>query len=68
MYPGTYQYKLIIDGNWTYSADHFTVQDGSSINNLLEVGAICKENVSSINDLLVGALLKEQMVMLLLTI
>jgi len=37
MYPGTYQYKFIIDGNWTYSADHFTTQDGNCINNLLEV-------------------------------
>ncbi|KAF5840147.1 protein-tyrosine phosphatase-like protein [Dunaliella salina] len=37
MYPGTYQYKFIIDGNWTYSADHFTTQDGNCVNNLLEV-------------------------------
>ena len=38
MYPGSYQYKFIIDDNWTYSADHLTTQDGTCINNLLEVG------------------------------
>jgi hypothetical protein len=37
LYPGKYQYKLIVDGSWTYSADHPTATDGSNINNVLEV-------------------------------
>jgi len=37
LYPGKYQYKLIVDGNWTYSADHPTAKDGDNINNTLEV-------------------------------
>jgi hypothetical protein len=28
LYPGKYQYKLIVDGNWTYSADHPTAKVG----------------------------------------
>ena len=35
--PGSYPYKLVIDGNWTYSADHPTTQDGDNINNVLDV-------------------------------
>ncbi|GFR41929.1 hypothetical protein Agub_g2722 [Astrephomene gubernaculifera] len=35
--PGKYPYKFIVDGHWTYSADHPTVQDGNNINNVLEV-------------------------------
>lgn len=37
--PGTYQYKFIVDGNWTYSMDHPYVQDGNNINNVLTVAA-----------------------------
>lgn len=37
LYPGVYQYKLIVDGEWTYSIDHPTMQDGNNINNTLEV-------------------------------
>mmetsp|Transcript_2128 Transcript_2128/g.3418 ORF Transcript_2128/g.3418 Transcript_2128/m.3418 type:complete len:176 (-) Transcript_2128:222-749(-) len=37
IYPGAYQYKLIVDGHWTYSADHPTAKDGENINNVLEV-------------------------------
>lgn len=32
------QYKLIMDGHWTYDADHPTVKEGDNINNKLEVG------------------------------
>ncbi|GIL97365.1 hypothetical protein Vretimale_3018 [Volvox reticuliferus] len=39
--PGRYTYKFIIDGNWTYSADHPTLQDGNNINNYIEVGFGC---------------------------
>lgn len=35
--PGQYQYKLVIDGKWTYDPDHPTVQDGDNINNNLVV-------------------------------
>ena len=35
--PGIYQWKLIVDGHWTYSADHPTLQDGVHTNNKLEV-------------------------------
>ncbi|GLI59461.1 hypothetical protein VaNZ11_001341 [Volvox africanus] len=35
--PGRYAYKFVIDGNWTYSADHPTLQDGNNINNYIEV-------------------------------
>ncbi|KXZ48593.1 hypothetical protein GPECTOR_26g496 [Gonium pectorale] len=35
--PGTYPYKFVVDGNWTYSADHPTIKDGNNINNILEV-------------------------------
>ena len=31
--------RLIVDGNWTYSADHPTAQDGDNINNILDVVA-----------------------------
>lgn len=37
MFPGKYQFKFIIDDQWTYSADHQTVADGTHINNCLEV-------------------------------
>jgi len=39
MLLGQYQYKLIMDGVWTYSADHPTMSDGFNTNNLLEVDA-----------------------------
>lgn len=32
-----YQYKLIIDGVWSYSADHPTAKDGENINNVSKV-------------------------------
>ncbi|GLC68762.1 hypothetical protein PLESTF_000734000 [Pleodorina starrii] len=35
--PGRYAYKFVIDGNWTYSADHPTLRDGNNINNYIEV-------------------------------
>lgn len=35
--PGKYPYKFVVDGNWTYSMDHPTVQDGNNINNVLDV-------------------------------
>ncbi|KAG2440133.1 hypothetical protein HXX76_004246 [Chlamydomonas incerta] len=35
--PGKYAYKFVVDGNWTYSADHPTLQDGNNINNYIEV-------------------------------
>lgn len=35
--PGVYQWKLIVDGHWTYSADHPTLQDGVHTNNVLDV-------------------------------
>jgi hypothetical protein len=31
------QFKLVVDGHWTYSADHPTMQDGENVNNVLEV-------------------------------
>lgn len=37
LHPGIYQWKLIVDGHWTYSADHPTIQDGNHTNNQLEV-------------------------------
>jgi hypothetical protein len=37
--PGSYPYKLVVDGNWTYSADHPTIKDGENINNVLDVSA-----------------------------
>ncbi|GFH05789.1 uncharacterized protein HaLaN_00311 [Haematococcus lacustris] len=37
LYPGKYQYKLIVDGNWTFSADHPTARDNNNTNNVLEV-------------------------------
>jgi hypothetical protein len=37
MVPGRYQYKYVVDGHWTYSADHPTMDDGGNINNWLEV-------------------------------
>eukprot|EP00798_Chlamydomonas_sp_ICE-L_P008085 gene8085-1327_t len=39
MLPGSYQYKFIVDGNWTYSMDHPSVQDGQNINNIIKVVA-----------------------------
>jgi hypothetical protein len=30
-------YKLIVDGSWTFSADHPTALDGGNMNNTLEV-------------------------------
>lgn len=35
--PGLYQYKLIFDGRWSYSADHPTLRDGDNVNNYVEV-------------------------------
>ncbi len=35
--PGKYPYKFVVDGNWTYSIDHPTIQDGNNINNVLDV-------------------------------
>lgn len=35
--PGSYQYKFIIDGVWSASLDHPTVQDGNNINNVVIV-------------------------------
>ncbi|KAG2454888.1 hypothetical protein HYH02_000719 [Chlamydomonas schloesseri] len=35
--PGKYAYKFVVDGNWTYSADHPTLQDGNNTNNYIEV-------------------------------
>ncbi|KAG2491413.1 hypothetical protein HYH03_010202 [Edaphochlamys debaryana] len=35
--PGRYPYKFIVDGNWTYSADHPTYADGNNTNNYIEV-------------------------------
>eukprot|EP00887_Chlorella_sp_A99_P006117 scaffold22.g6117.t1 len=31
------QYKFIVDGNWTYSADHPTLLDGGNVNNYVVV-------------------------------
>lgn len=35
--PGRYQYKLVVDGVWSYSGDHPTMDDGGNTNNFLEV-------------------------------
>lgn len=35
--PGAYPYKFVLDGRWTLSAAHPTVDDGSSTNNVLLV-------------------------------
>lgn len=37
MYPGTYQFKFILDGTWSASVDHLMTTDGSTVNNLMEV-------------------------------
>lgn len=34
---GAYQYKWVIDGKWTYSADHPTILDGGNTNNIVAV-------------------------------
>ncbi|KAG1655815.1 hypothetical protein FOA52_008378 [Chlamydomonas sp. UWO 241] len=53
MLPGTYQYKFIVDGNWSYSGDHPTVRDGDSTNNLFEViGASSPETASTLRRIL----------------
>ncbi|KAG1664254.1 hypothetical protein FOA52_003508 [Chlamydomonas sp. UWO 241] len=44
MRPGTYQYKYIFDGAWTYSADHPTVKDYDNINNKMEVVAALSDD------------------------
>lgn len=35
--PGTYQYKFIVDGHWTYSCDHPILNDGGNLNNYVTV-------------------------------
>ncbi|KAJ9531797.1 hypothetical protein QJQ45_021950 [Haematococcus lacustris] len=35
LYPGKYQYKLIVDGNWTFSADHPTARDNNNTSECL---------------------------------
>lgn len=38
--PGLYPYKFVVDGVWSYSLDHPTMQDGQNINNVLQVGVM----------------------------
>lgn len=35
--PGRYPFKFIIDGRWSYCMDYPTYNDGTNINNFLEV-------------------------------
>lgn len=35
--PGTYRFKLVVDGTWRHSTDHPTVRDGVHLNNELVV-------------------------------
>ncbi|KAK9820509.1 hypothetical protein WJX72_011109 [[Myrmecia] bisecta] len=35
--PGRFPFKLIVDGRWTYSADHPTYKDNDNINNYVDV-------------------------------
>ena len=37
--PSRPSLRLVVDGNWTYSADHPTIKDWDNINNVLDVVA-----------------------------
>ncbi|KAK9909066.1 hypothetical protein WJX75_006695 [Coccomyxa subellipsoidea] len=37
--PGRYPYKFIMDGHWTYSADHPTFTEGDHTNNYVDVSS-----------------------------